>query len=358
MTTRSVVDERSLGPAGPFPVGVLEGLRGGPLERQWLHYAFVSRCGDLTVIANLSALGADGADGSPHRRGIVLVHDQEGGWEASQFNARHQEVPWSSFRLPRPRGTDEDAFTVTAVAGSPTVDVRLRGTGRACTSQCAAFGDGEFLRWQAEPGVLASGVVTAHGRTRKVKLTGYHERVRGRWSWPTLGGWVFGFVNAPPDSPSSTAERAECVPPPAAVVFALVQPRSPGDATNGSLMLWREGRLWRHFPRRCLEMAVDGALDRDAVVLVPPLADLLGTPAGATVPGRLVISARMGRDHLLLDFSGRTAARIANPCERGLRPFSVHETLGPCRVEGVVSGRAVAFETRGVVEFAGGADEC
>lgn len=351
------MDERPLGPAGPFPGGVLGGLRGGPLERQWLHYAFLSRGGDLAVIANLSALGAEGADEPPHRRGIVLVHDQEAGWEASQFNARRQEVPWSSFRLPRPREADEDRFAVAAVAGSPAVDVRLRGTGRACTSQCAAFGDGEFLRWQAEPGVLGSGVVTAHGRARDVTLTGYHERVRGRWSWPALGGWVFGFVNAPPGTPGSPGEPIDAAPPPLAVVFTLVQPRSPGDAANGSLMLWRDGRLWRHFPRRCLEMAVDGALDRDAVVLVPPLAQLIGTPSGATVPGRLVISARMGRDHLLVDFAGRTAARIANPCERGLRPFSVHETLGPCRVEGVVSGRPVTFATQGVVEFAGGADE-
>ncbi|MFC9504845.1 hypothetical protein [Streptomyces sp. NPDC057002] len=358
MCTASQLDERRLGPAGPFPQGALGGLRGGPLERQWLHYAFLSRCGNLAVIANLSSLGADRADDSPHQRAIVLVHDRDGGWEASQFNARRQQVAWSSFRLPRADGAD-GAFMVAAVAGSPAVDVRLRGTGRACTSQCAPFGQDEFLRWQSEPGILASGTVTVHGRPRQVALTGYHERVRGRWSWPTLGGWVFGFVNAPhgqavdgiPPAADATA------PPPAAVVFTLIQPRCPGDAANGSLMLWRQGRLWRHFPRRCLDMAVDGALDRDQVVLVPPLADLLDTPASSVVPGRLVISARMGRDHLLLDFTSRTAGRIANPCERGLRPFSVHETLGPCRVEGVVSGRRVAFETQGIVEFAGGADE-
>ncbi|WP_234312068.1 hypothetical protein [Streptomyces griseus] len=353
--TRAVVDERSLGPAGPFPAGVPGGLRGGPLERQWLHYAFLSRGGDLAVIANLSVLGADGADEPPHRRGIVLVHDEGGGWEASQFNASQQDVPWSSFRLPRPRGAER--FTVAAVAGSPALDVRLRGTGRACTSQCAPFGDGEFLRWQSEPGVLGSGVVTAHGRAREVELTGYHERVRGRWSWPALGGWVFGFVNAAHDAPGCAVVDAEPAPPSASVVFTLVQPRSPGDAANGSLMLWRDGRLVRHFPRRCLEVAVEGGLDRDSVVLVPPLAELLDAPVCAMVPGRLVLSARMGRDHLLVDFTSRAAARIANPCERGLRPFSVHETLGPCRVRGVVSGRPVAFDTRGIVEFAGGADE-
>ncbi|MFI8834986.1 hypothetical protein ACIGPN_28820 [Streptomyces afghaniensis] len=104
MCTASQVDERRLGPAGPFPQGALGGLRGGPLERQWLHYAFLSRCGSLAVIANLSSLGADRADDSPHQRAIVLVHDRDGGWEASQFNARRQQVPWSSFRLARTDG--------------------------------------------------------------------------------------------------------------------------------------------------------------------------------------------------------------------------------------------------------------
>lgn len=354
-----------MGPHGPFPVGAGGELRGGPLERQWLHYALLSRCGGTAVIANLSALGADHADEPAHRRGIVLVHDQGSGWAASQFNARQQQVPWSSFRLPRPRGAEggEGPFTVAAVSGSPSLDVQLRSTSRACTSQCAPFGDGEFLRWQSEPGVLGAGTVTVHGHSRWMELTGYHERVRGRWSWPALGGWVFGFVNAPYGGGESAA-RADVPaagdvpgPPPAAVVFTLIQPRFPDDAANGSVMLWREGRLWRHFPRRCLQMAVDGALDRDNVELVPPLAGMLGTPACATVPGRLVISARMGRDRLLLDFTSRTAGRIANPCERGLRPFSVHETLGPCRVEAVVSDRRLEFETQGIVEFAGGADE-
>ncbi|WP_234353029.1 hypothetical protein [Streptomyces sp. NRRL B-1140] len=353
-----------MGPRGPFPDGAAAGLTGGPLERQWLHYALLSRSGDVAVIANLSTLGADRPDEPAHRRGIVLAHDQESGWEASQFNARQQQVPWSSFRLPQPRAAQggKGPFNVAAVSGSPALEVTLRSTSQACTSQCAPFGDGEFLRWQSEPGVLGAGMVTVHGRSRWVELTGYHERVRGRWSWPALGGWVFGFVNAPHSeradsaADSSAAENVQG-PPPAAVVFTLIQPRFPDDAANGSVMLWREGRLWRHFPRRCLQMAVDGALARDDVVLVPPLAGLLDTPSCATVPGRLVISARMGQDHLLLDFTSRTAGRIANPCERGLRPFSVHETLGPCRVEARVSGRHLEFETQGIVEFAGGADD-
>jgi hypothetical protein len=59
----------------------------------------------------------------------------------------------------------------------------------------------------------------------------------------------------------------------------------------------------------------------------------------------------------VLDFRSQTAGRIVNPSETSLRPFSVHEVLGPCTVEGTVSGRPVGFQAMGIVEFAGGAGD-
>ncbi len=316
-----------------------------PLERRWLHYAFLSRDSGQSVIANLSALGPDGDGHAPHRTTILLVHDREHGWHSSQFNADRPDHPWSSFRSPHAIGVAGD-FDVAARTGVPAVKLRLRRTGRPCTSQSAAFGGGEHLRWQSEPGVLASGLVRLPGIERDVELLGYHERVRGRWSWPALGGWVFGFVNDP-------VGRSD-EPPPTAVVFTLIQSRDPRAAASGSVMLWRRGRLVRHFPRRAFQVAVHDVLDRDQVVLVPPLARALGTAPAASVPRRLLITARSGSDRLLLDFRGSTAARIANPCETGLPAFSVHETLGACHVEGVVAGRRLDFQAPGIVEFAGG----
>jgi hypothetical protein len=187
---------------------------------------------------------------------------------------------------------------------------------------------------------------TAAGE-EEVRLVGYHERVRGRWSWPVLGGWVFGFANDPGDADDGA--------PPAAVVFTFIHPTQPADAANGSVMLWRDGRLLRHFPRRAMRIAVQDLLERDGVTLVPPLASCLGTAAMEQIPRHLVITAETGRDRVVLDFTAVTAARIANPSESGSTPFSVHETLGPCRVEAEVGGRRLAFTTRAVVEFAGGA---
>jgi hypothetical protein len=337
-----------LGVRGPFPESELC----HPLDRQWLHYAFLSSTGAHAVISNLSVLGSEPpADGSatrwePQRMAILLVHDPVHGWSSTQFNAHAPDPAWSAFRLPHPHASPA-AFEVAAVAGRPAVDLRLSRTSRPCTAQSAPFGDDQFLRWQSEPGVRGSGTLRSPGGDVHCELVGYHERVRGRWSWPVLGGWVFGFANAPSDDPVA--------PPPWSVVFTLIQPEYPRDAANGSVMLWRDGRMVRHFPRRGLEVAVHGELDRDRVVLVPPLAATLSTAPAPVAPGRLLITARLGEDRVVLDFRPTTAARIANPSETSLKPFSVHELLGGCVIEGVVSGRGFGFETHGIVEFAGDA---
>ncbi len=329
-----------LGPRGPFPQAAL----GDELGRRWLHYAFRTDDGRLSMVANLSVLGTSGTPGEqPQRMSILLLHEEGRGWRSTQFNALVEGEPWSAFRLPDPG----PRLRIAGRSGTPAVDLELIRTGRPCTSQCAPFADDQHLRWQSEPGVMAHGSLRLDDLVHEgVRLAGYHERVRGRWGWPELGGWVFGFANA--SGPQGS-------PPPYAVVFTLIQPPRPADAPTGSVMLWKDGRLLRHFPRRTLDVAVVGVLPRDRVVVVPPLAAAFGTPSTAPVPARLIITASMGDDRLLLDVDAHTAARIINPSETGLLPFSVHEVLGPCSVRGVVSGREVRFTTGAVVEFAGGA---
>lgn len=298
------------------------------------------------MVANLSTLTPEG-DEPPQQMRILLVHDQGSGWHASQFNAVAPDRPWSAFRA----GQRPAHLTLTAQAGLPSVDFLLRRTSRPCTSQCAPFSRAQHLRWQSESGVLAHGAWTLPGDVRRdVPAVGYHERVRGVWGWPELGGWVFGFAN---DQTRLWSDPGS--PPPWAVVFTLIQPPEPPGATTGSVMLWRDGRLHRHFPRRRISVAVQGTLDRDRVVTVPPLARLLGVGPTAAVPGRLVVSAGTGSDRLVLDVTAVTAARIVNPSETSFRPFSVHEVIGRCSVEGVVGGERIGFRTEAIVEFAGGA---
>lgn len=333
-----------LGPQGPFPDVPICDI----LERRWLHYAFLTRDHELGMVANVAWLGTGGpAPERPFSTCILLLHRRRTGWAASQFNGRASEPLWSSFRQPcelcRP-----EPLHLYAVTGDPSVRLMLARTSRPCTNQCASFAGDHFFRWQSEPGVLACGDWTFRGRTwTDQEAVGYHERVRGRWGWPELGGWVFGFANDTSPGPEAAPAHA--------VVFTLIQPGAPPDAATGSVMVWRAGRLARHFPRRRISVAVRGMLDRNAVVQVPGLANLLGVAAMAPVPGRLVVCAAMGGDFVSLDFVCESAARIVIPNETGLEPFSVHEVIGPAEVQGRISDRPFRFSTFGIVEFAGGA---
>ena len=336
-----------LGARGPFPDCRLSRV----LERRWLHYALLSRDGELGLVANIAWLGppAENDSARPRMTSILLIHKRGIGWTSSQFNAETAAL-WSSFRQPHPFNTERD-FQIRSAAGHPSVNLKLQRTSRPCTSQCAPFAGEHFLRWQSETGVIARGDWVHNGNLHTgVEAIGYHERVRGYWGWPEMGGWVFGFANDP-----AHAADAQTSAPPTAIVFTLIQPHTPPDAATGSVMLWRSGRLRRHFPRRCVTVSVRGQLDRDRVRQVPDLATLFGVPSMAPIPRRLVISAKMGEDYSVLDFSCEAAARIVIPAETGIDPYSVHEVIGPVTVEGRVNGERFAFETFGIVEFAGGA---
>ena len=335
----------SLGPRGPFPNSPL--LR--ELERRWLHYAFLSRDNQLGMVANIAWLGPDEEKrlGGIRNTSILLVHRRGQGWRSSQFNAETLVPLWSAFRLPHPTGQPQ-AYELSSTSKTPFVKLRMQRSSRPCTSQCAPFAVGQHLRWQSETGVIARGDWGFEDQVYSdVAAVGYHERVRGYWGWPELGGWVFGFVNDPRGNGDA--------PPTTAIAFTLIQPLAPADAASGSVMLWRQGRLRRHFPRRDIDVATFGQLDRNKVSQVPDLANLFSVPPMAPIPRRLMITAQMGPDWVILDFGCEDAARVVIPSETGIDPFSVHEVIGPCEVEGQLNGEHFAFQTNGIVEFAGGA---
>ena len=341
-----------LGPQGPFPETPLTHA----LERRWLHYAFLTRNHDMGLVANVSWLGAStpletavSQSAPPHSQAILLLYRRGVGWSASQFNAQTSVPLWSAFRRPHPYG-EPRPLTLTAVAGTPFVQLQLQRSSRSCTSQAAPFARDQYMRWQSEPGILAQGDwCLAPGEVyQNVEALGYHERVRGYWRWPDMGGWVFGFANDPQVLNQGMA-------PPTAVVFTLIQPPAPATAPTGSVILWRSGRLRRHFPRRNITVAVRGTLDRDRVAQVPQLSHLLGVAPMAPIPRRLLITAGLGDDRVTIDFLCETAARLVVPSETSLHPYSVHEVIGQCQVDGQLNGESFHYEAGGIVEFAGGA---
>ena len=328
---------------GPFPEIGLSDV----LERRWLHYAFLSRDGRYSLVANSAWLGsADGNRENTARTTILLLHERGGPWISSQFNAATSQPLWSAFRQPHMHGVGTP-LRIGSVAGTPRVDLKLLRTSNPCTSQCAPFARDHHLRWQSETGVRATGQWHLDERAVEVDAVGYHERVRGRWGWPELDEWVFGFAN--------DLEAEGTAPPAWAGVFTFIKPRWPDDSATASFMLWHDGRLRRHFPRRNVSFAVRGMLDRDRVTQTPPLSRLFGVAPMAPVPSRLVISARQGDDWAVLDFESEAAARIVIPSETSLLPFSVNEVVGPCILSGQLNGTRFEITTRGIVEFSGGA---
>jgi hypothetical protein len=334
-------------PAGPFPRAPLSDV----LERRWLHYAFITVDEQQALIANLATLGAhDG--GEPITTNLLLAYHCKHGWTCSQWHAYLPREPWTSYRNPPPptcfpRTPD---FELQSLAGTPSVSLHLTSTSTPAPAGVSRFHRTHWKRWQAQPGVRAAGrwddgMVPA----RETTAVGYHERVHGRWGWPQMGGWVFGFCN-------QLGSHADG-PPDWAVVFALLQPMDETHDHTAMVMVWRRGRMVLFVPRRALRVTVAGQLARDRVMTTPSLAPLLGTFATAPIPAALCIDGYQGIDWVQLGFRCRDAARLVVPSETSLQPFSVHEVIGDMEVRLRMKGSTQSFASPGIVEFAGGAAE-
>ncbi|MGH7499353.1 MAG: hypothetical protein ACREL3_10935 [Gemmatimonadales bacterium] len=335
------------GPAGPFPRVPLSDV----LERRWLHYAFVTTDEQQALIANLATLGGT-EGGRPIRTSVLLAHNRDHGWTCSQWHASLSREPWTSYRNPPPPTTfpRPPDLEMRSLAGSPAVSLHLTSTSTPAPAGVSHFHRTNWKRWQAQPGVLATGRWDdGMVAPRETTAVGYHERVNGRWAWPEMGGWVFGFCN-------QLGDRLDG-PPSWAVVFALLQPADEQREHTAMVMVWRGGRMVLFIPRRGLRVSIAGQLDRDRVVTTPFLAPLLGTAPTAPIPAVLSIDGYQGSDWIQLRFHCRDAARLVVPSETSFQPFSVHEVIGHMDVRVKMKGATHQFASPGIVEFAGGASE-
>jgi hypothetical protein len=321
------------------------------LERRWLHYAFITVDERQAFIANLATLGGQDGD-EPIQTTVLLAYHRDHGWTCSQWHAHVPREPWTSYRSTPPTTVwpREPDFELQSLTGTPSMSLHLTSTTTPAPAGVSHFHGTNWKRWQAQPGVLATGR-WADGMEppRQTAAVGYHERVHGRWAWPEMGGWVFGFCN-------QLADGAEG-PPNWAVVFALLQPRDERRDHTAMVMLWQRGRMVLFVPRRGLRISVAGQLARDRVLMTPTLAPLLGTFATAPVPAALCIDGYQGTDSIQIRYRCRDAARLVVPSETSLQPFSVHEVIGDMEVRIKIKDLKADFRSPGIVEFAGGAAE-
>jgi hypothetical protein len=321
------------------------------LERRWLHYAFITVDERQAIISNLATLGGENGD-EPTETTMLLAYHQDYGWTSSQWHAHLPREPWTSYGSPGPTSalTSKRNFEVQSLAGTPSVSLRLKSTTTPAPAGVSHFHTTHWKRWQAQPGVLATGHwADGMAPPRETVAVGYHERVHGRWGWPEMGGWVFGFCNQLADRPDG--------PPNWAIVFALLQPRDEAYNYTAMVMVWRRGRIVLFVPRRTLRVSVAGQLPRDRVQMSPTLSQLLGTFATVSIPAVLCIDGYQGRDSVQIRYRCRDAARLVVPSETSLPPFSVHEVIGDMEVRIKMNGSDALFTSPGIVEFAGGAGE-
>jgi hypothetical protein len=321
------------------------------LERRWLHYAFITVDEQQALIANLAMLGAENGD-EPTRTSILLVYHRDHGWRCSQWHAHLPRAPWTSYQSPPPLTTwpREPDFELQSLTGKPAVSLHLASTTTPAPAGISRFHGTNWKRWQAQPGVLATGhwddgMIPA----RQVTAVGYHERVHGRWAWPEMGGWVFGFCNQLAEDPQGAPNWA--------IVFALLQPRDERFEHTAMVMLWRRGRIVLWVPRRTLRVSIAGQLPRDYVFTAPSLARLLATSPTVFIPAALCIDGYQGSDSVSIRYRCTSAARLVVPSETSFQPFSVHEVMGEMEVGIKTGGSRVVFTSPGIVEFAGGASE-
>ena len=226
-----------------------------------------------------------------------------------------------------------------ARAARPASSSSSSADGRPCTSQMRTVCDGPASALAVRDGCARRAAAGAsaseiHGRSTRSATTSASVGA-GAGQSSAAGS------SASPTTPREGKTRA----PPAAVVFTLIQPLAPVDAPTSSVMIWRDGRLLRHFPRRRVSVAVRGELDQHASSQVPRAGASARRPADGYDPRRLVICAAMGDDCVALDFYMRSRrARGRSRPRRASTPFSVHEVIGPCLGRG--SRRARRFELR------------
>ena len=230
-----------LGPQGPFPrIALVD-----PIERRWLHYAFLSRDRQLGLVANAAWLGPDKPGGATPTSppSCCCTSAASPGWPASSTPASPSR-PGRRFACPASLNGDS-RLRLAASAGEPARRSSVAAHRPALAPASARRSPGNHhLRWQSEAGLRAHGDWHLNGRTRRdVDAIGYHERVRGRWGWPELGEWVFGFAERP-------RRQRRHSRPSGRRVFTFIRPQWPADATTASVMLWHRGRMRRHFPRR------------------------------------------------------------------------------------------------------------
>ncbi len=315
---------------------------GPPGHKEWLHLCV--RRGPLTLLVNFSLVDTPQAAGKWREaaRVVALVH--EGEWYGEVLTVDPKEVRVASGRVDLQFGIQfmrlvRDELCVHCdLPGGLAID--LRCVPQATPILLRPAEGGPPVHWVAVPRLLASGVVTAGGKTWNLnEVPAYHDHNWGPWQWGDSFAWQWAYA-----LPAARNQLWHAL-------FLRMQDGGRGQTTAQALSIWRDGVERRVFRDGELRVWGEGQAPGEWWPKFPSVLALVLDEATGDVPARLCVEARWRDDYVKGAFSIHSVAVLGVPRDTDLGVTRIHECAATLCLDGQISGEPLHMEAESVVEF-------
>jgi hypothetical protein len=196
------------------------------------------------------------------------------------------------------------------------------------------------MRWLVVPRLVAEGEVVSGGRTFVLnKAPAYHDRNWGDFRWGENYSW----------------EWATILPYSQSVPWSLVYMRISDVTRNRNysqgLMVWRGADSRRVFHGEDMRLRQAGWLQKERVLRLPRIVNLIVGGQATPVPRRLEIEARAWFDHIDVSLAFEDMAQVGVPNDGPDGLTLLSEVMGEAEVNGRIGGEDVRFRGRVLMEF-------
>jgi hypothetical protein len=306
--------------------------------KDWLHLNVFDHSTGIVGLVNLSVHGPPGGLGT--QVVSAAFFDLEGeGWVGALVGGSWADAAVTLRGLSTATATLTMGAEGRVLAAFTSEKLRLRLVARPATRAVEVrgtqpFGSG-WLGWRAVPRLTAEGWIELAGtRLPGGTFSAYHDHNWGRWHWGDDIGWEWGSFQAADDGSvvlATTTDRRHLRRDPFIVTLDHHDVRRTFTGA-------RVGTRW------------SGAGPSPTCRTPGALAALHSDRRRPRLPGRLNVSARMGRDELELEFNCRSVAQviIADPIVAGTS--FLHQLSGRFRASGRLAGQQFEFDGLGIVE--------
>jgi hypothetical protein len=311
--------------------------------KEWHHVIVFGDQIDLLV--NFSAAPSPAGGDRWCVRLIVLVHaDEWRGWtETADIPRAELDSGATGIRLGRHRleiGDRGYSLYVDAPQHGLHAELALQPLTAPLIVHNQEITPSRRLHWRAQPRLSAHGAVTVAGQHHAlVGALAYHDHNWGAFQWGDDFAWEWGIA-----LPADDGDWA--------VLYSALLNRARTVLTAEQLLLWRGRDAALVAASGEVSSRAHGTLSRAAGLRLPPVMALLQPRTACDLPERLDVAACNGVGRVGLSFRPGPNAQIVIPSERDpLGDVTIHECIGPVRVEYDAGREHHVWEGRGVFEF-------